>query len=96
MTSRSARSLPALAEDLVVVGAERRLIGRGEEVLHLDLLGAVVEDRRLDRSLEEFVRVAAEELVERVLSRDIDGQAARGAGRRGPTSGAGWRRFRGS
>ena len=76
MTSRSARSPPALAEDLVVVGPERRLVGGSEEVLHLDLLGAVVEDRRFDRPLEELVGVAAEELVERVLARDVDGEPA--------------------
>ena len=45
-------------------------------MLHLDLLGAVVEDRRLDRPLEELVGVAAEELVERVLAGDVDGEPA--------------------
>ena len=52
------------------------LVGGGDQVLHLDLLGAVVEDRRLDRPLEELVGVAAEELVERVLAGDVDGEPA--------------------
>jgi hypothetical protein len=53
-------------------------------VLQVDLLGLVVEDRRLDRAVEELVGVAAEELVQRVLAGDVDGQArARGA-RRAP------------
>src|SRR4029077_11266826 len=43
---------------------------------HLDLLGAVIEDRRLYGALEELVGVAAEELVQRVLARDVDGEAA--------------------
>ena len=42
----------------------------------MDLLVLVVEDRRLDRPVEELVGVAAEELVERVLAGDVDGQAA--------------------
>ena len=58
-------------------------------MLHLDLLGAVVEDRRLDRPLEELVRMAAEELVERVLAGDVDGEA-RGAAAARPHI---WRRL---
>ena len=38
----------------------------------LDPLVLVVEDRRLDRALEELVGVAAEELVERVLAGDVE------------------------
>ena len=71
---------PAVAEDLVVGAAgllggaaERRLVGGGEQVGGLDPLVRVVEDRRLDRPLEELVRVAAEELVERVLAGDVEG-----------------------
>ncbi len=41
-----------------------------------DLLAFVVEDRRLDRPADELVGVAAEELVERVLAGDVDGEAA--------------------
>jgi hypothetical protein len=39
----------------------------------VDLLGLVVEDRPLDRPFEELRRVAAEELVERVLAGDVHG-----------------------
>ena len=38
----------------------------------LDPLVLVVEDRRLDRALEELVRVAAEELVEGVVAGDVE------------------------
>ena len=37
---------------------------------------AVVEDRRLHRALEELLGMAAEELVERVVARDVDGEPA--------------------
>ena len=40
----------------------------------MDLLGLVVEDRLLHRALEELRRVAAEELVERVLAGDVHGE----------------------
>ena len=70
---------PALAEDLVVGAAgllggaaERGLVSGGDQVRGLDPLVGVVEDRRLDRAGEELVRVAAEELVERVLAGDVD------------------------
>ena len=49
-----------------------------------DLLALVVEDRRLDRPADELVRVAAEELVERVLAGDVDGEAAAPAPRPPP------------
>ena len=41
---------------------------------HVDRLGGVVEDRRLDRPAEELLRVAAEELVEAVLAGDVERQ----------------------
>ena len=44
---------------------------RAEEMLEVDLLVLVVEDRRLDRTVEELVGVAAEELVERVVAGDV-------------------------
>jgi hypothetical protein len=43
---------------------------------HVDLLGGVVEDRRLDRPLQELLGVAAKELVERVVAGDVDGEPA--------------------
>ena len=45
----------------------------------MDLLGLVVEDRPLDRPVEELVRVTAEELVERVLARHVHGEPRRAA-----------------
>ena len=54
----------------------------------MDLLGLVVEDRPLHRPLEELGRVAAEELVERVLARDVHGEARCCGARRAPTSAA--------
>ena len=50
-----------------------------QQVLRVDLLVLVVEDRGLDGPVEELVRVAAEELVERVLARDEDGEPAAAA-----------------
>ena len=47
-----------------------------EHVPGVDLLVERVEDRRLDRPVEELVGVAAEELVERVVAGDVDGQPA--------------------
>ena len=47
-----------------------------QQVLEVDLLVLVVEDRRLHGALEELVGVAAEELVERVLAGDVDLQPA--------------------
>ena len=54
----------------------------------MDLLVLVVEDRRLDRAVEELVGVAAEELVERVLAGDVDREPAPAPARRAPTSAA--------
>ena len=68
--------LPARAEVLAVARHERPLVRRAEDVGGVDLLVLVVEDRVLDRAVEELVGVAAEELVERVLARDVDRQAA--------------------
>ena len=65
---------PALAEHLRVGIGERQLVGGGEQVRELDPLVLVVEDRRLHRPLEELLRVAAEELVERVLAGDVERQ----------------------
>ena len=75
-SSRSARSRQPVAEDLVVGVGQRQLVGGGDQVPGGDLLVGVVEDRRLDRPLEELLRVAAEELVERVLAGDVDGEPA--------------------
>ena len=75
-SSRSARSRQPVAEDLLVGLAQRQLVGGGDQVPRGDLLVGVVEDRRLDRPLEELVGVAAEELVERVLAGDVDGEPA--------------------
>ena len=55
----------------------------------VDLLGLVVEDRRLDRALEELVRVAAEELVEGVVA----GHVQREARSRRPARPHIWRRL---
>src|SRR4051794_10702615 len=49
-----------------------------------DLLGGVVEDRGLDGAAEELLRMAAEELVERVLPGDVDGESAAAAARPPP------------
>ena len=49
---------------------------RAEDVGGVDLLVLVVEDGVLHRAVEELVGVAAEELVERVLARDVDREAA--------------------
>ena len=45
----------------------------------MDLLGLVVEDRGLDGAVEEVVGVAGEKLVEGVLARDVDREAAAAA-----------------
>ena len=81
---------------VAVRGLQRRLVRGAQQVRGVELLVLVVEDRRLDRPLEELVGVAAEELVERVVAGDVDRQpAARGAPR-GPTSGAARRRSPGT
>src|SRR3954470_23613496 len=76
------RSLaPAATEDPVVISraTERQLERRGHQVARLNTLVLVVEDRGLDRPLEELVRMAAEELVESVIPRDVDREALRAA-----------------
>ena len=78
-TSRSAVVFQLQAEVLGVGGLERALVRRAQQVLGVDLLVLVVEDRVLDRAVEELVGVAAEELVERVLARDVDGEPAAAA-----------------
>ena len=75
---------PALAEDLAVGLAQRQLVGGRDHVPRGDLLVLVVEDRRLHRAADELVGVAAEELVERVLAGDVDGEAAPAAPRPPP------------
>ena len=76
--------LPARAERVGVVGRQRQLVRGREQVLHVDLLGLVVEDRLLDGAVEELVGVAAEELVERVVAGDVDRQAGGAAARAAP------------
>ena len=76
LTSRSAVAFQPAPEVLAVARHERALVRRAEDVGGVDLLVLVVEDRVLDRAVEELVGVAAEELVERVLARDVDRQAA--------------------
>ena len=71
--------LPGRAEVLLVGGLERALVRGAQHVLRVDLLVLVVEDRVLDRAVEELVGVAAEELVERVVARDVDGEPAAAA-----------------
>ncbi len=51
-------------------------MGGAHEVLGVDLRVVRIEDRRFDGALEELVRVPAEELVERVLPGDVDGEPA--------------------
>ena len=67
--------LPARPEELGVATGQRPLVRRAQKMLAEDQRALVVEDRRLDGALEEVVGVAAEELVERVLARDVDSQA---------------------
>ena len=76
--------LPARAERVGVVGRERQLVGGGDQVLEVDLLGLVVEDRLLDRAVEELVRVAAEELVERVVAGHVQREAGLAPARAAP------------
>ena len=75
-TSTSANSPPARPEHVAVGGLQRRLVRGAQQVRGVELLVLVVEDRGLDRALEELVGVAAEELVERVLAGDVDRQPA--------------------
>ena len=75
---------------------ERRLERGGEDVRVEDPRVRVVEDRRLDPAREERVRLACEELVERVLARDEDCEPASRAAPRVPTAGAATRSCPGS
>jgi hypothetical protein len=76
--------LPPRAEDLGVAGPQRAFVGGAQQVGEVDRLVLVPHDRRLDRPLEELVGVAAEELVERVLASDVDGQPAPAPARAAP------------
>ena len=71
--------LAGRAEVLLVGGLERALVRGAQHVLGVDLLVLAVEDRVLDGAVEELVGVAAEELVERVVARDVDGEPAAAA-----------------
>src|SRR5919108_227624 len=71
---REAADVPAWPEHVRVLGSERQLVGGGGQMGKMDLLGLVIEDGALDRALEELVRMAAEELIERVLTRDVQGE----------------------
>ncbi len=62
-------------EQLEIVVVERRLVCGRDEMAHVDALGAVIEDRGFDRTAEELLRVTTEELVERVIARDVEGEA---------------------
>ncbi len=66
--------LPGVAQELLVPGRERHLIRRSAQVGQEDLLGLVVEDRRLHRPVEELVGVAARELVKRIAPGHEEGQ----------------------
>ena len=67
----------ARPEDLRVgVRVDRPLVRGADQVRQVDLLVLVMQDRRLDGAVEELVGVAAEELVERVLAGDVDGEPA--------------------
>ena len=70
---------PARPEDLGVGVAQRPLVRGAQQVREVDLLALVVEDRRLDGPVQELVGVAAEELVERVVAGDVDGEPAAAA-----------------
>ena len=59
-------------------------MGGAQQVAQVDRLGLVVEDRGLHRAVEELVGMAAEELVERVLARDVDREALAAAPRPAP------------
>ncbi len=70
------RQLQPGAEPLCVGLLERPLVRRAEHVPGVDLLVERIEDRRLDGPVEELVRMAAEELVERVLAGDVEREPA--------------------
>ena len=65
------------APDVAASAASSGAFVRGaQQVRGVELLVLVVEDRGLDRPLQELVGMAAEELVERVLARDVDREPA--------------------
>ena len=68
--------LPARAEVFGILIRQRALVCRAEQVGAEDQRALVVEDRRLHASLQEVLRVTAEELVQRVLSCQVEGQAS--------------------
>src|SRR5271168_2338393 len=63
--------LPARPEELGVSTGQRPLVRGAQKMAAEDQRALVVEDRRLDGALQEVVGVTAEELVERVLARDV-------------------------
>ena len=76
--------VPARPERLRVVVVQRGFVRCAEQVSEVDRLVLVVHDRRLDGPVEELLGMAAEELVERVLAGDVDGEAAAAAARATP------------
>ena len=87
--SLSAGSAPAAADRLGaerrrVVAGDRRLVGGGSDVAGEHARVRVVEDRRLDAPAEELVRLAHEELVERVLGGDEHREPVAAATRAAP------------
>src|SRR5205807_8433069 len=68
-------ALPSRPEDVAILRAQRQLVSSGGEVRQMNALRLVVEDRALDGAVEELVRMAAEELIERVVARDIQSEA---------------------
>jgi hypothetical protein len=62
---------PSRAQELGIRFRQGQLVGGREHVRRLDPVVLVVEDGALHRSLQELVGMAAEELVERVLARDV-------------------------
>ena len=81
--------LPARAEELGVLGAERALVGGAEQVRAVDQRALVVEDRRLDRAARGSPRGGGRRTgrARPRRPRTRPGPARRGA-RRAPTSGA--------
>ena len=69
---RLRRTLP---EPPPLVRPEGQFVGGRGQVASCDLGGGMVEDRRLDRSVEELIRVATEVLVEPVRPGHVDRQA---------------------
>ncbi len=75
-TSASANVPPRRPEELGVGRLQRPFVRGAQHVRDVDLLVEGIEDRRLDRPVEELVGMAAEELVERVLARHVQRQPA--------------------